>query len=86
MTDVWLAIVVTIIAFYIIFPEDSRNILALIGLLPSLIRLWLAERLLMLKLGPRLAVETWLMRRRAAKVRKSHDSVKQTTTKKPTHD
>ena len=77
--EIWTTILVLGVVFAALYPEDAANIVRLLALVPSMIRLWLIQRWFMLKMGPRLIVDGWLLRRRVAKIRRQHDKAKQTT-------
>jgi len=76
--EIWLTITLVAVTFAALYPEDTRNLLALAGLAPSVLRLWLSQRLLMLRLGPRLALDNYLMMRRVRRIRRRHNRVETT--------
>lgn len=62
--EIWLGVAVVAVTFAALYPTDAENIAQLIALAPRLLWLWLRQRALMLRLGTRLAIDGWLLRRR----------------------
>lgn len=78
--EVWATILVLGMAFAVLYPEDTANLLKLLALVPSIVRLWVIQRLYMLKLGPRLMLDRFLMERRVKQLRRRYNSTEPTNT------
>jgi len=78
ISENWIIVGALIVVFVALYPQDATNIAALIAMIPRLARLWLSQRLMMLRLGPRLMVDTFLLRRRASAAAKRYNKLKET--------
>lgn len=76
--EIWTTVLVLGLVFAALYPEDSANLIRLIALMPSLVRLWLIQRWFMLKMGPRLMLDGYMMRRRIRQIRRQY-KVEETT-------
>lgn len=76
--EIWTTVLVLGAVFAALYPEDSANLIRLIALAPSLVRLWLIQRWLMLKMGPRLILDGYMMRRRIRRIRRQY-KIEETT-------
>lgn len=76
--EIWTTVLVLGVVFAALYPEDSANLIRLIALVPSMIRLWLIQRWFMLKMGPRLMLDGYMMRRRIRRIRKQY-KIEETT-------
>lgn len=76
--EIWTTVLVLGVVFAALYPEDSANLIRLIALAPSLVRLWLIQRWFMLKMGPRLILDGYMMRRRIRRIRRQY-KVEETT-------
>lgn len=76
--EIWTTVLVLGVVFAALYPEDSANLIRLIALVPSLVRLWLIQRWFMLKMGPRLILDGYMMRRRIRRIRRQY-KIKETT-------
>jgi len=72
--EIWTTIIVLGAVFAALYPEDTSNLLRLVALAPSMVRLWLIQRWFMLKLGPRLMLDNLLMRRRMSRLARRHNT------------
>jgi hypothetical protein len=78
--EIWLSVAVVSVTFAALYPTDAENIAQLIALAPRLLWLWLRQRALMLRLGTRLAIDGWLLRRRLRRLRRHN--TQETTSEK----
>lgn len=76
--EIWTTVLVLGVVFAALYPEDSANLIRLIALVPSMIRLWLIQRWFMLKMGPRLIFDGYMMRRRIRRIRRQY-KIEETT-------
>ena len=76
--EIWTTVLVLGVVFAALYPEDSANLIRLIALVPSLVRLWLIQRWFMLKMGPRLILDGYMMRQRIRRIRRQY-KIKETT-------
>lgn len=76
--EIWTTILVLGVVFAALYPEDSANLIRLIALVPSMVRIWLIRRWFMLKMGPRLALDGYMMRRRIRQIRRQY-KIEETT-------
>ena len=76
--EIWTTVLVLGVVFAALYPEDSVNLIRLIALVPSMIRLWLIQRWFMLKMGPRLIFDGYMMRRRIRRIRRQY-KIEETT-------
>lgn len=76
--EIWTTVLVLGVVFAALYPEDSANLIRLIALAPSLVRLWLIQRWLMLKMGPRLILDGYMVRRRIRRIRRQY-KIEETT-------
>ena len=76
--EIWTTVLVLGVVFAALYPEDSANLIRLIALAPSLVRLWLIQRWFMLKMGPRLILDGYMMRQRIRRIRRQY-KVEETT-------
>lgn len=76
--EIWTTVLVLGVVFAALYPEDSANLIRLVALVPSMARLWLVQRWLMLKMGPRLMLDGYMMRRRIGRIRRQY-KVEETT-------
>ena len=78
--EIWLSVAVVAVTLAALYPTDAENIAQMIALAPRLLRLWLSQRLMMLRLGPRLALDGWRLRRRLRRL-KRHNTQETTSEK-----
>lgn len=76
--EIWTTVLVLGMVFAALYPEDSANLIRLVALVPSMVRLWLIQRWFMLKMGPRLMLDGYMMRRRIKRIRRQY-KVEETT-------
>ena len=76
--EIWTTVLVLGVVFAALYPEDLANLIRLLALTPSMLKLWLTQRWFMLKMGPRLMLDGYMMRRRIRQIRRQY-KVEETT-------
>jgi hypothetical protein len=72
--EIWTTIAILGMVFAVLYPEDTANLIRLIGLTPSLIRVWFLRKSMMIRLWPRLALDNFMVKLRVKQIRKRHNS------------
>lgn len=76
--EIWTTVLVLGVVFAALYPEDLANLIRLLALTPSMLKLWLTQRWFMLRMGPRLMLDGYIMRRRIRQIRRQY-KVEETT-------
>ena len=76
--EIWTTVLVLGVVFAALYPEDLANLIRLLALTPSMLKLWLTQRWFMLRMGPRLMLDGYMMRRRIRQIRRQY-KVEETT-------
>lgn len=79
--EIWTTMLVLGVVFVALYPEDSANLVKLLALTPSMLKIWLTQRWFMLKMTPRLVLDRHVMRRRIGQIRKQY-KIEETTNDK----
>jgi len=72
--EIWTTIAVLGIVFAVLYPEDTANLIRLIGLTSSLVRVWFLRKPMMIRLWPRLALDNFIMKLRVKQIRERYNS------------
>jgi hypothetical protein len=79
--EFWATLLILGIVFVVLYPQDAFNLTRLASLAPKLIRVWLIQRWMMIRLKPRMMLDHYLIERRLNKIRKRHNRKETTSTK-----